>query len=214
MAKAPREGSVKTRLGRDLGAESAAALARAFLSDTWSSIVRLDWATAVLAGDAPDMGVPGATVWAQGDGDLGARLERVVQRALRDAPAVILLGADTPGLPPDRLEGARRALDASDAVIGPSADGGFYLLGLRRCPPQLLAELPWSSPETFARTSARLRAVGLTVTELEPWFDVDELNDLRRLAGLAAEGAVEVPATLRALRDLGLTGAPFERTSP
>jgi len=83
--------------------------------------------------------------------------------------------------------------------VGPCEDGGFYLLGLRRCPPGLLRELPWSAPHTFMQTLSRLRERGLTTTVIAPWFDVDRPADLACLRALIARGELHAPATARAL---------------
>ena len=140
--------------------------------------------------------------WLQGDGDLGARLERVLRRALTRAPKALAIGADSPGLPLRLIEAAHAALDAADAILGPCDDGGFYLLGLRRCPPGLLADLPWSLEGTHRATLARLRHRGLETIELDPWFDVDREEDLARLERLIAEGSVVAPATASAIARL------------
>lgn len=170
FAKPPRPGEVKTRLIPALGPEGAAELAAAFLADVTEAL-----APVLVAG--PEL---------QEEGDLGARLERVLAPRL---PA-IAVGTDSPGLPRRFLDEARAALDEVDAVLGPTPDGGFYLLGLRRCPPGLLAELPWSSPDTLAATLRRLAGHGLTSRLLPPFFDVDVPRDLGRLrAWLDATGA-------------------------
>lgn len=200
FAKPPVAGLVKTRLalpGR------AAELARAFLIDTHAAVKNLGWATPIVAstGDLPGelLAALAPTVWPQGDGDLGARLERVLRRALARGPAAIAIGADSPHLPANRYEAARAALDCHDAVIGPSDDGGFYLLGLRRCPEGLLADVPWSSPNTFVAAIGKLRAHGLSVTTLAPWFDVDRPGDLDRLRTELAARPGDAAATRHAL---------------
>lgn len=182
FAKPPVPGAVKTRLalpGR------AAELARAFLVDTCAAVQDLGWARTILATtgeiDSRLRATLPRAVWMQGEGDLGARLERVLRRALDLAPAAMAIGADAPVLPVTRYEAAREALATHDAVLGPSDDGGFYLLALRRCPAGLLAEIPWSCERTFEATLARLRAHGLTVKVLEPWFDIDRPEDLARV---------------------------------
>jgi uncharacterized protein len=198
LAKSPEAGSVKTRLVPVLGEDGAAALAIAFLQDTWASVSTLDWANAVVASTSAlnSASLSGAAeIWPQGEGDLGARLERILQRALESAPLAIAVGADSPGLPIQFLERARDALKEVDAVIGPCSDGGFYLLGLRRCSPGLLSGIPWSDRQTYERTVAKLRAAGLTVRFLEPWFDVDRPEDLARLETLITEGKVHAPRT-------------------
>lgn len=200
FAKPPRPGTVKTRLVPALGEQRAAELAAAFLRDTWTTVERIPWATAVLATTERDALLPVQdVVWLQGDGDLGARIERILTRALHTTEIAIALGADSPGLPARLLDAARAALADHDAVIGPTMDGGFYLLGLRSCPPGVLADLPWSTTATFERTVAALAAHGLRTAHLEAWFDVDEIADVERVRGLLAAGEIEAPATARAL---------------
>lgn len=203
FAKPPRRGEVKTRLARAYGAEAAVAMAQAFFTDTWSALSCVAWADVILATtDTANPGVDlpaGTTVWPQGDGTIGDRMERVLRRALETHTAAIALGTDSPGMPMTRLDAARAALEQSHAVIGPSTDGGFYLLGLRRCPPALLADLPWSSPDTSQATIERLRAVGLTTSVIAPWFDVDEPDDVTLLRHLLHMGHILAPATAKVL---------------
>lgn len=206
FAKPPRPGAVKTRLASELGRESAAVLARAFLRDTWRMVRGRPWTRPILAatdGVADDFGLAGAEVWLQGEGDLGQRLERVLAHALRESRAAIAIGADTPGLPGRFLEQARRGLAVADAVLGPCDDGGFYLLGLASCPPGLLASLPWSHSTTYARALARLHERGHSTQALRPWFDVDRPEDLRRLRSLIEHQAISAPETAAALTRIG-----------
>lgn len=212
FAKAPRPGDVKTRLASVLGDRGAADLARAFLLDTWSQLKSsADRARPVLAlaGDPGAVELPAAEIWPQGGGDLGARIERILQRALQGAdgiagaPWTIAVGTDSPGLPSRLVDQAIDALADTSAVIGPCDDGGFYLLGLRRCPEGLLADLPWSEPTTFEATCARLTERGLAPAILDPWFDIDRPDDLDRLCALIARGEASAPATRAALARLG-----------
>lgn len=199
FAKPPLAGRAKTRLAPALGKAGAAALAAAFLDDTWA-LARSVRARAIVATTDPwDGWPPGAEVWLQGEGDLGERLERVLARALTEAPGALALGADAPALPRAHLETALVALETADAVIGPASDGGYWCLGLRRCPPGLLRDLPWSAPDTAARTRDRLVASGLAVTTVGEWFDVDEPADLLRLREALASDPAAAPATRRVL---------------
>ncbi len=210
FAKPPRAGLVKTRLAAAVGEARAAALARAFFEDTWSAACSLPWAKAVLATTEPAaaewVGAKRAPVWPQGSGDLGDRLERVLRRALHDVPMALAIGTDTPGLPPILFSQARSALRDADAVLGPCEDGGFYLIGLRRCPEGLLRELPWSASDTFLKTLARLRERGLTTAVIAPWFDVDRPADLACLHALIARGKLLAPATARAFEAVDRAG--------
>lgn len=207
LAKAPRAGEVKTRLAPAVGPAGAATLARAFLDDTLALARRTAWArvAVAVAGDPAPLRLPGdLEVWGQGTGDLGERMERALRRALAVGERAFLLGADSPGLPPRALDAARTALLSHDAVLGPAEDGGFYLLGLDRCEPGLLAGLPWSRSDTLLHAEARLRHAGRTVAHAPAWFDVDEPADLLRLSGLIARGEVDAAATARALASLDL----------
>jgi rSAM/selenodomain-associated transferase 1 len=216
FARPPRPGGAKTRLIPAVGEVGAATLAGAFFADTWEAVSALRWlrpvlATTELPGPGASLGPAGAVwrqgeVWLQGEGDLGARLERILTRALARGPWALALGADSPGLPLQRLEEARAALATHDAVLGPADDGGYYLLGLTRCPQGLLAGLPWSAPTTLAATRARLEERGLTVALLPPWLDVDVPEDLARLAGLLLRGEAHAPHTARVLASLGRMG--------
>jgi len=206
FAKPPRPGMVKTRLAPEVGNECAAALARAFSRDTWSAVSSLPWARPILAttdADCRDWDFAReAEIWLQGDGDLGKRLERVLRRALSLAPFAIAVGIDTPGLPHSLLEQARRYLRASDAVLGPCVDGGFYLIGLKRCPPGLLRNLPWSARDTFVQTLTRMKNRGFQTRVLPLWFDVDHPSDLRHLQSLLSRGAISAPQTVSILSEM------------
>jgi glycosyltransferase A (GT-A) superfamily protein (DUF2064 family) len=158
-----------------------------------------------LDGDPGLLDLEEAEVWPQGGGDLGDRLTSGLARGLAGNGArwVIAIGADSPGMPASLLFRAMEALERTDSVIGPCDDGGFYLLGLRRLPGGLLADLPWSAPTTFAATLARLRGRGLEPAVLETWFDIDVPEDLDRMRSLLARGEVSAPAPASALAGLG-----------
>lgn len=206
FAKPPVPGKVKTRLAAELGDIRAADLARAFLTDTWELASSATWARSILAtteGSASEFGLPGLPeIWLQGEGDLGAKLESIVRRGLAESSVVIAIGADSPGLPTRRLVEARDALATFDAVLGPSEDGGFYLVGLKHCPPGLFADLRWSEPTTFAATRKRLEQRGMRVRILPPWFDVDHPADLDRLRLALERGTVHASATAKALQTM------------
>lgn len=207
FAKPPRPGEVKTRLASSVGPEPAAMLARAFFEDTWREVGELAWARRVLASTSEEVslfGLEHVEVWLQGEGDLGARQARIAARALEIAPFVLAIGSDSPGLPRSVFEAARAALIQHDAVIGPAEDGGYYLLGLRRSVPGLFDGLPWSSPTTFEAMKERLASRGFSVTTIQRWFDVDEAEDLTRLARALETGEIDAPRTAEALAVLGL----------
>jgi uncharacterized protein len=208
FAKPPRPGQAKTRLAAALGEAAAARLAEAFLRDTWSTARALDWARPVLATtDEHDQlwaSLGCEHVWPQGDGDLGQRMERVLRRALTMDPAAIVVGTDCPSLSASCLDLARAALSVHDAVIGPSEDGGYYLLGVRHCPAGLLAGVAWSTDHACSQTVDRLRGGGLSVGVLPTAFDVDRPEDVERLRGLGSQLGRMAPETARALEGLSI----------
>lgn len=209
FARVPEPGKVKTRLAASIGVEDAARLAHAFLRDTCAQIGSVPWARMRVATTGRlGIALENVETWDQGDGDLGARLVRMLGRALEESPAAFAIGADSPGLPIRLLEQARAALETADAVLGPCDDGGFYLIGVRRCPPGLLDDIPWSREDTFDHVRSRLEQRGLSVAAIEPWFDVDRADDLERLHRALEEGAIAAPATHHVLSEI----SPLPRT--
>jgi uncharacterized protein len=218
FAKPPEPGSAKTRLIPAVGTDGAAALAEAFLQDTWSTVGSLSWARPVIASTAPfqPRGLEAAPeIWLQGEGDLGERLERIFRRALLESEFAFALGADSPGLPARLLEQAREAMREADAVMGPCEDGGFYLLGLRKCPAGLLAGIRWSEAGTFEQVRTRLKSAGMRILVLDSWFDVDLPEDLEKLRKKIIAGEIQADATRAALDRLsfGETAAPTLKVS-
>lgn len=197
MVKAPRAGLVKTRLAPQLSASGAASLAACFLQDAAENARRVSTAQLIIAYDPPHERAlletllrPGP-VWVEQQGrDLGARLKQVVARAfdLGFGPAVVI-GADSPTLPREHLETAIRSLmyeadetiGAADVVLGPTSDGGFYLIGLRAPASGLFINVRWSTPEACRDTAANAERAGLRLLRLPDWYDVDLFADLLRL---------------------------------
>lgn len=207
FAKPPWQ--AKTRLAAVLGDAIAAELARAFLVDTWSLLRSIEWADPILATtDADDpfwSEWRGATVWPQGGGDLGDRMERALSRALETYRGAIIIGGDVPGVPVAAMNQTRDALQRADVVMGPAEDGGFYLIGFRdECPQGALAGIEWSTNHTSEDTQARLRSLGLSILLVMPWFDVDVVDDLHRLKHLGERLRRTAPETARVLDTLVL----------
>jgi rSAM/selenodomain-associated transferase 1 len=204
MAKAPAPERVKTRLAATVGTEVATALASAFLEDTCRLSARIEGADVFIALDGVLAISPrDAVIWPQGPGDLGSRLEGVLARALQDHAWAIALGSDSPGLPGSHIDGIVELLVDYDAVLGPSSDGGFYAIGVRRVAPRMLAGVRWSTAHAAADAKAQLGSSGFSVTMARDWFDVDTEQDLLRLEGLLQSGSVVAPATSVALGKLG-----------
>ena len=164
MAKSPLAGVAKRRLGREIGDVAAMRFYRSCLSH---AVLRLAsdprWRTMLAV--VPDKDVA-ARLWLlphkigllpQGYGDLGQRMQRLFKR-LPPGP-VIIVGSDIPGIRPAHVAEAFRLLGREDAVFGPAPDGGYWLIGLRRCPSVLtpFARVRWSSVDALADTLANLK---------------------------------------------------------
>lgn len=182
IAKEPVPGRVKTRLTPPYTPRQAAAIAEAALADTLDTVVRTPAERRVLAlAGRPGTWLPkGIEVVPQRGDGLDERLANAFAEA--DGPAV-LIGMDTPQVHTDLLAEAVKLLDDNDAVFGPAADGGFWLLGLRTPDPGMLVGVPMSRHDTGARQLERLR--GLRVATLDTLVDVDTADDAVRVAAQA-----------------------------
>jgi uncharacterized protein len=190
MAKAPVAGYAKTRLIPALGADGAAQLAARLLHHTLRQARAAGFDALTLA-CAPDTthaafaSQSGVALVAQGEGDLGARMQRQFERAFEQgAERVIVIGTDAPALNANMLRRAAEALASSDAVFVPAFDGGYALIGLRRLLPTLFDAMPWSTSAVMATTRERLAQVAWQHTELLAVHDIDEAADLVHLPHL------------------------------
>ena len=187
VAKEPVPGRVKTRLCPPCSPEQAAGLAAAALQDTVEAVLAVPGCRPVLVLDGrPPSWLPAhLPVVAQAGGGLDERLAAAFAGA-GDDPA-LLVGMDTPQVTAALLGDAARALDDHDAVLGDAADGGWWLLGLRRPDPGLLRGVPTSRPDTGARQRDRLLAAGHAVADLPVLRDVDTAADAAAVAALAPQ---------------------------
>jgi uncharacterized protein len=190
FAKAPLAGYAKTRLIPALGAQGAADLALRMLRHAIHEALAAGLGPVELC-CAPNAGHPAFSAAAdarliltdQGEGDLGQRMARAINRGLEQSDKVLLIGTDAPALDAAVLRSAAAALDRHDAVFVPALDGGYVLVGLRRSVREIFEDMPWSTPLVMARTRERLAQPGVAVShvELAPLPDVDEPADLVHL---------------------------------
>jgi rSAM/selenodomain-associated transferase 1 len=186
MAKRPALGAVKTRLAKGIGAVAAAKFYR---RTTLDLLRRVDgdprWQT--LLALSPDRAVHEDGVWpqgvpriAQGPGDLGSRMGRL----MRDLPPgpVVIIGSDIPDISSAHIAQAFTTLGKADAVFGPSEDGGYWLVGMRRRPRsvEIFEKVRWSSKETLGDTLRNVKAAALSVAMLETLSDIDTSEDYER----------------------------------
>jgi rSAM/selenodomain-associated transferase 1 len=187
IAKAPVPGRVKTRLTPPFSPRQAARLAEAALADTLAAAMKVPAARHVIALDgAPGHWLPGGfEIISQRGRGLDERIAAALGEAYARLPVpVVLIGMDTPQVTPGLLESALRPLadGTADAVFGPAADGGFWLLGLRRPDPALVVGVPMSTARTGAAQLARLAGAGLRVRRLPCRLDVDSASDADAVA--------------------------------
>lgn len=185
FAKAPRAGTVKTRLARTIGDEAAAGLYRRMGRRIVVGVEGVP-ARTVVCYDPPDaepeirhwLGPSPRRYMPQGGGDLGARLARMFDYAFADTDRVVAIGTDAPATDADRVTHAIEALETADVVIGPARDGGYYLIGLRRPRPELFRGIRWGTGSVLAETRAEAERLGLRITWLELESDIDTGEDL------------------------------------
>ena len=190
FAKAPLAGLAKTRLIPALGAEGAADLARCMLRHTLAQAL----AAGVEAVELCMSPAPSDLVWqgvalpqtiepsAQGEGDLGARMNRAMNRALAQQQGpVLLMGTDCPALSAAHIAEADHQLQHHEAVLVPAADGGYVMIGLRAPCPELFMDMAWSTSVVAAETLRRMARLNLRVWQGPLLHDIDEPADLQHL---------------------------------
>jgi rSAM/selenodomain-associated transferase 1 len=207
MAKEPRAARVKTRLCPPLAAEEAARLYEAFVADTLDAVSSPGHCLRVYGADPPmaRLAVLAAAVGAelalQCGGDLGRRMAVAMAAELARAERGVVVGADSPDMPTERIAEAFAALDSVDVCIGPATDGGYYLLAAkRRVPVEALgADIPWSTDKVLEATRERLCSAGINHTELDYWRDIDDYGDLERLMAALADSGTPALSRTRAM---------------
>jgi rSAM/selenodomain-associated transferase 1 len=201
VAKAPRVGDVKTRLYGALGPEAATSLYSCFLRDTRAAMAAavrarptiepvLCYTPAGSEAEFRDAGFDGVEALAQRGGGLGERVRNCFEDLFADGyRAVAAIGADSPTLPGEYLAAAFAQMEGERSVVlGPSADGGYYLVGMRRFRPEIFADISWSTGSVLAETAAAASRAGLAVALLPEWYDVDTPPELDRLRDGIARG--------------------------
>lgn len=216
FVKHPTPGRVKTRLAAALGPDAAADLYAAFTQDILGRFRRVA-ASRILAFTPADaaardhfqqLSAGDYELWPQPDGSLGHRLHAFFHTHLATADRAVAIGSDSPTLPAEFAARALELLGERDCVLGPAADGGYYLIALRRPCPALFGGIDWGTPRVLEQTVDRLQQAGLSLHLLPVWYDVDTPDDLAFLRGdLAAMRhaglPVELPATDQILREIG-----------
>jgi hypothetical protein len=188
VAKQPFPGQTKTRLSPPLSSQQAAVLYECFLRDTLelmrcipgvhNTIVYLprsaeDYFRAL----APDM-----NLMLQKGENLGERLDNLLTESLSNgALKAVVMDSDSPTLPADYILHAFRSLDDADVVLGPTEDGGYYLIGMKKPHPRLMREIQMSTPQVLQDTLILAEKCGVKVSLLPSWYDVDTVEELLKI---------------------------------
>ena len=201
MARYPRIGEGKTRLAKAIGAEQAHRLYCAFLQDIDARFAAagrtLVWVVHPLEPDFATLVGSTARCMPQRGRDLGERMWDCVQQLCGEGfERVIMIGADVPHVRSEWLDEAEEQLNTADIVLGPTDDGGYYLVAMR-APHDVFTGIPMSTDRVLTETLSRVEALGLRLHLLPCGFDIDEQRDLVRLQTLLrTEGdSVRLPRT-------------------
>lgn len=216
MVKKPQREQVKTRLTPHCSAEEAVELYRAFVLDSVAVLAESRAELKVIACTPADA-EPELRQWLAGMGDfawlpqpeggLGQRLDQLMGWSFdRGARRTAIIGSDTPSLPSAYIDMALDIMEEREVVIGPSTDGGYYLIGQRAGQRRVFANIDWSTGRVLEQTLSRLggRSLGL----LPPWYDVDtapEAGFLKiHLMALHRAGQPRGSHSLKLLREMKL----------
>jgi hypothetical protein len=202
MAKAPRPGAVKTRLFSNLSPEAVTDFYSCLLDDTLvlaRSLVDVDVAIMCPESDVNELaqlaGREVSVVAQKGEG-LAAGLTSVFEHFAEGHPRrTIAFNSDSPHLPRSVLEDAFETLAAHDLVVGPTHDGGYYLVGSKASHPTLFAGDGIGTSSALERLLSRARVLGLSAGFAAPFYDVDIFDDLTRLAGELRLAPARAPRT-------------------
>ncbi|UFS72467.1 TIGR04282 family arsenosugar biosynthesis glycosyltransferase [Geomonas sp. RF6] len=185
FAKAPVPGAVKTRLSPQLTSSESAELYRCMLLDTVQRVSLLPWDPFIFyEGERAffEGACPGIPLLPQVEAGLGERMAAAVESTLAlGYGASMVIGTDVPDLPLSYLEeGVRLLKSGADVVFGPAADGGYYLVGLKRVERAIFQGIRWSTSSVLAESLKRAESAALKAGLLPLWYDVDSYEDLLR----------------------------------
>jgi len=183
LAKAPDPKNVLTRLKGHLTEEERLKLYTRLLEGTVEKLRDIESVETFICYWPPDaegwfsrFGLP---VFAQPEGDLGLRMYSPLERVLKEGhEKAALVGVDIPGLSALIISNAFRALDNADIVLGPAADGGYYLVGLKSPVPGMFEAIEWSTERTLSQTLQKIDKLGLSYALVDTLNDIDTVKDL------------------------------------
>lgn len=184
FVKNPVSGKVKTRLGSSIGSTNALLVYKKLLAHTREVASQVETTRQVWYSSMIDH----RDSWnkerfdkkLQSGSDLGERMSVAFQKAFEDGyENVVIIGSDCADITSRHIKDAFHALNTNDAVIGPSKDGGYYLLGVSKYTPDIFKGISWSTQEVFEQTVSRFEHLGLSYSVLDVLNDIDTIEDLR-----------------------------------
>jgi hypothetical protein len=209
FVKSPVAGKVKTRLAAEIGEDAALGLYKCFVEDLLSILENIDsefrlcfHPTDAMSQMQQWLGDRHSYIPQKGN-DLGEKMKNAFEVAFDEGFAkVVIIGSDIPDLPEEFLRQAFDRLDSFDAVIGPSSDGGYYLIGFSSDSflTEAFDDIAWSTPKVCDQTRSKLKSHGLTVHLLPQWHDMDTREDLQDLIARTANGTFNSSKTFNLIR--------------
>jgi uncharacterized protein len=181
--KAPRLGTVKTRIAQKMGEQRALKIYRELVETILEGVrtvpnIQLYFTPADALNEIQPWLRENWTAHAQGEGDLGERMHRAFVEAFANgAERVVVIGSDAPEVRTSDIRSAWKELKSHDVVVGPAIDGGYWLIGLRAPQPELFREIAWSSEQVLGQTLARAKSLGLKIQLLRILSDIDTEED-------------------------------------
>lgn len=209
FAKEPEAGRVKTRLQGYLSKEMCVKLYKAFLMDTLelARVIKCPNKILAYASSGPGPGylkriASQETIFYKQRGkNLGERMDNAFKFAKRmNCDKAVIIGSDSPNLPAKYIKDAYLRLDENDIILGPSYDGGYYLVGLKEPCPGIFKGVEWSSKTVLEKTVKNAGNIGKKVSLLREWYDVDDSIGLVRLKSDLKQGKKDAPWTRRLLK--------------
>jgi len=188
MAKYWQPGKVKTRLAADIGPQEAAAIYREFVVTLQTRLTNTAEQKTIAytpSEKLPEFQQAISATWQlepQTGDNLGDRMHHFFLRRQQEGfRKTVLMGTDSPNVPLAYIEQAFRQLDDHPVVLGPTEDGGYWLVGSAGSVPPIFSNIPWSTPQVWQATLDALQTANLSCHILPTWYDVDEAADLQRL---------------------------------
>lgn len=212
FAKHPRLERVKTRLAASIGATSAVTIYEAMLKDTLSNL-NLDQrvikyiATSTSLKDKYFLDLAeeySCRLLEQQGGDLGERMLNCIEQLGNHHNLVIIVGTDAPILPMDGISQGIADRENWDVMLGPTFDGGYYLIGMHHPQPELFSRIAWSTGTVLSQTRSRCLANKLRIRELPAYVDVDDRESLQCLAKILDTFPQVAPRTAQCCREFGI----------